>query len=60
VRTECGAAAVSTGAGGRKEKLKLSDYYSTDSCIWFRCWILVMVPIDVMNFDDGRRRRDLL
>ena len=25
-----------------------------------RRWILVMVPIDVMKFDDGRRRRDLL
>jgi hypothetical protein len=22
-----------------------------------RRWILVMVPIDVTNFDDGRRRR---
>jgi hypothetical protein len=25
-----------------------------------RRWILVMVPIDATNFDDSRRRRDVL
>jgi hypothetical protein len=25
-----------------------------------RCWILVMVPIDATNFDDGHWRRDVL